>query len=88
MREKNLIKREVKSMKTIKFEDFDVNGERIDDLEMDVDNAFEQINKLQDRCDNLERYNRELVDQIKYLDNKINILCKIIQVKIINKCDL
>lgn len=75
-------------MKTIKFEDFDVNGERIDDLEMDVDNAFEQINKLQDRCDNLERYNRELVDQIKYLDNKINILCKIIQVKIINKCDL
>ena len=75
-------------MKTIKFEDFDVNGERIDDLEMDVDNAFEQINKLQDRCDNLEGYNRELVDQIKYLDNKINILCKIIQVKIINKCDL
>ena len=75
-------------MKTIKFKDFDVNGERIDDLEMDVDNAFEQINKLQDRCDNLERYNRELVDQIKYLDNKINILCKIIQVKIINKCDL
>ena len=75
-------------MKTIKFEDFDVNGERIDDLEMDVDNAFEQINKLQDKCDNLERYNRELVDQIKYLDNRIKILCKIIQVKIINKCDL
>ena len=47
-------------MKTIKFEEFDVNGQRIDDLEMDVDDAFEQIKKLQDdnailkeRVDNL-----------------------------------
>ena len=40
-------------MKTIKFEDYDVNGQRIDDLEMDVDDAFEQIKKLQERVDNL-----------------------------------
>ena len=42
-----------KIMKTIKFEDYDVNGQRIDDLEMDVDDAFEQIKKLQERVDNL-----------------------------------
>lgn len=70
-------------MKTIKFEDYDVNGLRIDDLEMDVDDAFEQIKKLQDRCDSLERRNKGLVEQINYLDNRINILIKILKVKII-----
>lgn len=71
-------------MKTIKFEDYDVNGQRIDDLEMDVDDISEQIIKLQDRCEKLERHEGQLVDQIKYLDNRINILIKILKVKIIN----
>ena len=70
-------------MKTIKFEDYDVNGQRIDDLEMDVDDISEQIIKLQDRCEKLERHESELVDQIRYLDNRINILIKILKVKII-----
>lgn len=70
-------------MKTIKFEDYDVNGPRIDDLEMDVDDAFEQITKLQDRCEKLEKRESVLVEQIKYLNNRIDILTKILKVKII-----
>ena len=70
-------------MKTIKFEDYDVNGQRIDDLEMDVDDISEQIIKLQDRCEKLEKYESELVEQIKYLNNRIDILTKILKVKII-----
>ena len=70
-------------MKTIKFEDYDVNGQRIDDLEMDLDDVFEQITKLQDRCEKLEKHESELVEQIKYLNNRIDILTKILKVKII-----
>ena len=70
-------------MKTIKFEDYDVNGQRIDDLEMDLDDVFEQITKLQDRCEKLEKRESELVEQIKYLNNRVDILTKILKVKII-----
>ena len=70
-------------MKTIKFEDYDVNGQRIDDLEKDVDDISEQIIKLQDRCEKLERHESQLVEQIKYLNNRIDILTKIPKVNII-----
>ena len=70
-------------MKTIKFEDYDVNGQRIDDLEMDVDDISEQIIKLQDRCEKLEKRESDLVEQIKYLNNRVDILTKILKVKII-----
>ena len=70
-------------MKTIKFEDYDVNGQRIDDLEMDLDDVFEQITNLQDRCEKLEKRESELVEQIKYLNNRVDILTKILKVKII-----
>ena len=70
-------------MKTIEFEDYDVNGQRIDDLEMDLDDVFEQIIKLQDRCEKLEKRESELVEQIKYLNNRVDILTKILKVKII-----
>ena len=58
-------------MKTIKFEDYDVNGQRIDDLEMDVDDAFEQIKKLQERVDNLYAVYDILFNLIN-IDNKVS----------------
>lgn len=60
-------------MKTIKFEEFDVNGQRIDDLEMDVDDAFEQIKKLQDENAVLKERVDNLYAVYDILFNLINI---------------